>query len=517
MESVATARRDLRPAGDDVLTLHGLSKAFGATRALRGVDLTVRAGEVHGLVGHNGSGKSTLIKLLAGFHHADAGAEAWLGDERFDLGDSGDARHDRLRFVHQDLGLVLELSAVENLALHAVRAHERQRVSRAEEERFTRELLARFGVELDVHRPLSEASPVERTVVAIARALRAWDGGRGVLVLDEPTAVLPDEEVARLFQIVDDVRAQGTSVLYVSHRLDEIFRLCDRVTVLREGLVVTTQDVAGLTKDRLIAAILGEAGASLPPRSPVAASLPPLLEVRELAGRDLAGAALQIRPGEVVGLAGRPGSGRDELPYALAGALPYRLRGSFRTNGDAGWQSFEHDRHPEAILLPADRGSEGIVRELSVKENLTLSVLDALGRHGVLNRRRESALAADWLERLEVRAATPDDPITTLSGGNQQKVLVGRCLARDPSLLILCEPTAGVDVGTRQALYGLIAARAAEGLAVLVSSTDADDLLAMCSRVLVFDRGRVVGELSGAAITEGALVRAMEANEEEQR
>ena len=515
MEMVATVDPGSAPGGDDVLAVRELSKTFGGTRALRAVDLTVRAGEVHGLVGHNGSGKSTLIKLLAGFHHADDGAQAWLDDEPFDLADSGDARHDRLRFVHQDLGLVLELSAVENLALHAARAHGEQRVRRADEERFTRELLARFGVALDVHRPLGEASPVERTVVAIARALRAWEGGRGVLVLDEPTAVLPDEEVDRLFQIVADVGEQGTSVLYVSHRLDEIFRICDRVTVLREGRVVATADVAALTKDRLIASILGEEGDRQPARPSVAAARGlPLLEVRELSGRYLDGASLHVHRGEILGLAGRPGSGRDELPYALAGVLPHPVAGSFRMDGDADWRDFAHGEHPESVLLPADRGSEGVVREFSVMENLTLSVLERLGRRGALSRRHESRFAADWLRRLEVRASTPDAPITTLSGGNQQKVLVGRCLAQEPALLMLCEPTAGVDVGTRQALYELIARQAAEGLAVLVSSTDADDLLAMCSRVLVFDHGTVVRELIGSAITEHALLHAME--EEEQ-
>jgi ribose transport system ATP-binding protein len=501
---------------DDVLAVRSLSKTFGGTQALRDVDLTIRAGEVHGLVGHNGSGKSTLIKVLAGFHHADPGAEAFLDDEPFDLAAAADLHHDRLRFVHQDLGLVLELSAVENLALHARRGGDR-RVRRAEEERFTRELLGRFGVDLDVRRPLGEASPVERTVLAIARALRAWDGGRGVLVLDEPTAVLPGHEVDRLFQIVADVRAQGTSVLYVSHRLDEIFRICDRVTVLREGRVVATADVGTLTKSSLISLILGEERDAAPtrPAAPPQRGDAPLLEVRDLSARYLEGASLEIRRGEVVGLAGRPGSGRDELPYALAGALPYPVSGSFRTNGEDGWRSFADRDHPEAVLLPADRGSEGVVSEFSVKENLTLSVLRELGRRGILSRARETGFARSWLTRLEVRAETPDAPITTLSGGNQQKVLVGRCLAQEPTLLMLCEPTAGVDVGTRQALYELIAKQAAGGLTVLVSSTDADDLLALCSRIVVFQDGAPVRELSGDEISEHALVHAMEEDGEE--
>ena len=500
-----------------VLTVRSLSKTFGGIHALRRVDLTIGQGEVHGLVGHNGSGKSTLIKIMAGFHRADPGARAWLEGEPFELGDANDARQDRLRFVHQDLGLVLELSAIENLALHASRKGGRQRVSRADEERYTRDLLGRFGVDLDVHRPLGEASPVERTVVAIARALEGWDGGQGMLVLDEPTAVLPEAEVERLFEIVADVRRRGTSVLYVSHRLDEIFQICDGVTVLRDGNVVATEDVAALDKRALISLILGEEhGLADKHATGAAAEGAPVLEVRNLSGRYLDNASFHLHRGEVLGLAGRPGSGRDELPYALAGVSPHQVSGSFREDGDPGWRELDHSSRPDTVLLPADRGSEGVVREFSVRENLTLSILDRIASRGVLNRKRESAIAGAWFDRLEVRAPAADAPITTLSGGNQQKVLVGRCLAQEPRVLMLCEPTAGVDVGTRDALYELISRQAVEGLAVIVSSTDIDDLLAICPRILVFDRGRIVGELTGDEVNERDLVHAMEQVKEDQ-
>src|SRR5437763_5727561 len=243
---------------ETVLRIDGLSKTFGGTRALVGVDLDIRANEIHALAGQNGSGKSTLIKSLAGYHRPDPGAQAWFQDEQFPLGSLLDG-HDRLRFVHQDLGHVLELGVMDNLALRG--AYVRGRLGRirwAEQERATRELLARFGVEIDLYKPLAEATPVERVVVAIVAAVQGWEGGEGVLVLDEPTAVLPPHEVEQLFELIGEVRRGGASVLYVSHRLDEIFRLADRVTVLRGGQKIATEDVANLTPRGLATLMVGE-------------------------------------------------------------------------------------------------------------------------------------------------------------------------------------------------------------------------------------------------------------------
>ena len=250
--SVASARRP-------VLRLEKLSKTFGGTRALRDVALEIAPGEIHALVGQNGCGKSTLIKTLAGYHDADPGALAWLDGEPFDLSAVTDARHDRLRFVHQDLGLVTELSALDNLALS--RGYARTRlgsINWSAQEKTARALIGRFGVDIDVHRPLMYATPVERTIVAIAAALEGWEGGRGVLVLDEPTAVLPHTEVDKLLEIVREVRRSGTSVLYVSHRMNEIFDLADRVTVLRGGRLIGTRDVADLTPQTLATMMVGE-------------------------------------------------------------------------------------------------------------------------------------------------------------------------------------------------------------------------------------------------------------------
>ncbi|HEX6388826.1 MAG TPA: sugar ABC transporter ATP-binding protein [Solirubrobacteraceae bacterium] len=510
----ATASPDAPPSRvaitDAVLDIRGLSKTFTGTRALVDADITIRAGEVHALVGQNGSGKSTLIKALAGYHLPDPEPEALLDGEPFALGHEVP---DRLRFVHQDLGLVLELNAMDNLALRGGFARGRGgRVRWAEQASHTRAVLARFGVDLDIHRPLAEATPVERTVVAIAAALQGWQGGRGVLVLDEPTALLPHEEVERLFAMIREVQRSGTSVLYVSHRLDEIFEIADRVTVLRGGRVVTTTDVAELDQ-RALARLM--VGADVDPdyRAPVAtrSDEPVVLEVRDVHGRWLRGVDLDLHRGEIVGIAGLAGSGMSELPSALAGATNAAITGRLRRpHRDADWIAVSDAPSLDIPLVPADRGRDGVIAEFSVAENLSLSVLSRLGARGRLDLRSEARMVDDWTQRLGVVSAGTGAAISTLSGGNQQKVVVARCLARDPEVLVMCEPTAGVDINTRVAIYEMVAKLAAGGLTVVVSSTDAGDLLAMCNRIVVLRRGRVAAELDAEGLTEHALVGAME-------
>jgi ribose transport system ATP-binding protein len=501
------------PATHSVLQVRNLSKTFPGTKALDDVSLDVAPGEVHALMGQNGSGKSTLIKVLASYHAADPGAHAEMDGEAFEVGKSVP---DGLRFVHQDLGLILELSAQDNLALRGGFARGfGGRVLWRQQEAETRRVLAAFDVDLDIHRPLAAATPVERTVVAIAAALQGWDGG-GVLVLDEPTAVLPYDEVERLFEVVAEVRRRGTSVLYVSHRMDEIFSLADRVTVLRGGRRVGTYDVASLDPRSLATTMVGD---DVDPdfRATVVerTDQPVTLEARGIHGKWLRGLDLEARAGEILGIAGLAGAGALELPYVLAGKAGPLARGEIRLPGASpDWYDVQHAAELDIPLVPADRQTEAVIAEFTVGENISLSALRSLGGRGRLSAKDEATLVRSWSERLGVVSAGHSAPISTLSGGNQQKVILARCLALDPQVLVLCEPTAGVDIGTRVSIYRIIADLAATGLTVIVASSDEGDLLALCTRILVLRDGVVAEEMAADGLTKSVLIRAIEGAEQ---
>lgn len=352
-------------------------------------------------------------------------------------------------------------------------------------------------------------------MVAIAAALQGWEGRRGVLVLDEPTAVLPPGEVARLFDIVREIRDSGASVLYVSHRMDEIFALADRVTVIRGGRRIATRRVGELTPRSLAELMAGEETETEHRPRPVSDGAEAVLEVRGLSAGPLHGVDFTLARGERLGITGLVGSGHEVVPYAVCGAYGGPVRGQVRVpQRSPRWVDAKDAGRLGIPLVPADRAGEGVIGDFSVGENLTLPLLDRLrARAGRLHRRRESSLAEEWIRRVGVRTAGRGARITTLSGGNQQKVVVARCLAQQPPVLVLCEPTAGVDIATRLQLYDLIERQADDGTGVIVSSSDTEDLLALCTRVLVVRDGRIVREISGRDITEPALVHAMEGTE----
>ncbi|WP_196073060.1 sugar ABC transporter ATP-binding protein [Nakamurella alba] len=510
-------RHGAEPGAESVPRLHiaGMTKSFGSFTAVDSVGLDLRAGEIRALLGHNGSGKSTLIKCLSGFHRADNSVVRWNGEDvELEALRGSSASGSRLAFVHQTLGIVRELDAIDNLALHAgYRRRPGRRVDWRAQRRRTAEALEPFGFRFPLNRPLAEASPVERAIVAIAAVLTGWDATDGVLVLDEPTSVLPPHEVSVLLGVVTELRSRGASILYVSHRLGEVLEIADTATVLRNGRVVADVPVPGLTERDLVGMMLGRELAN--EEAVRAHHRPPgdeLLAVRDLRGRYLDGAELTVSTGEITAVAGLVDGGRVELATALGSpARSARLTGEIRAGGTTTWRPLRRHRPATVGYVPADRLTEGIVAEMSVTENLTLSLLQRFSRLGLLSRRAERAFAARRLAELDVRGADdPRIPIAALSGGNQQKVIIGRALAADPQLLVMLEPTAGVDLAAKFAIYQYLQREAEKGLAVLLSTTDAEDMTALCDRVLVVGGGAVVDEFGTQDITQERVLLAME-------
>jgi ribose transport system ATP-binding protein len=500
------------------LRVRGLSKTFPGVQAVRELDLDVAAGTVHALLGHNGCGKSTLIKALAGVHTPDPGSQAWIDGEELHFGHPEDAERKGLRFVHQELGLVPELGAVDNVGF--VVGFERDRFGRINwrrQAKVTADLLARFGFDMDPRRPLAEATPPERTAVAIVRAVAGWQKGRGVLILDEPTASLPAHEVDELFRLIRDIRETGTAVILVSHRLDEVMSIADHATVMREGKVVWDGSTAEMTTGafvNLIANSEGDEWLEEPPLRAHAAfaEAKVALEARDVVGRYLRGVNVRVRAGEVVGLAGLLGSGREELPYIIAGAHSVGVTGTFTIDGETETElSIERSRELGVALVPADRAREGIIGDFTTRENVSLAGLAQMAQGGfVVPPAGERSYARRWLAAVSADPNAAERQITTLSGGNQQKAVLARWLSVAPRVLLLSEPTAGVDVGARTVIYEELRRRADDGVAILMASSDVEDLLAVCDRVVVLRDGVVVKELERHEMTKPAIVGAME-------
>jgi ribose transport system ATP-binding protein len=491
------------------LTVRNISKTFATQTVLKNVDLSLGAGEVRGLIGQNGCGKSTLIKILAGYHTPDPGGEIQVAGEH--LGEGSPAASDAagLRFVHQDLGLVPTLDTVENLALGPGFRNRRAGLIRwARERRSATEALGALGHDIDVTRPVRELPMASRTAVAVARALSTQNGTARVLVLDEPTANLPATEVERLFEVVRRVAASGVAVVFVSHRLDEVVANCTTTTVLRDGALVATLAMDGAKESDLVELMVGQRVDAYD--RPVAGDRQPgasVIEIDHLSGRTIHDLSITVRAGEVVGIAGITGSGREEFAPAVFGGAD--RSGSVTVGG----QVVPRRRPDRAIaagvgLVPAERHANAIFPAAVVRENLSIVNLPRLTRRGLLRLKDESAEVRTWLAKLDVRPADPDRMIATLSGGNQQKVVIARWLRQHPLVLILDEPTQGVDVGAKADIHALVDEAAAGQAAVIVASTESEELARLCDRVLVLRAGHVAVELTGDQVTADRITAA---------
>jgi ribose transport system ATP-binding protein len=497
---------------EPLLTIEHLSKVFPGQVALDDVHLTVRAGSTHALVGQNGSGKSTLIKILAGYHEPTGEPTATMhrsdGDHTLQLGDGRAAEVAGIRFVHQDLGLVDSVSSVENLSLGGGYATRFGRINwKAETKRAAAELAELGFDDFDVRAPVGSLAPSQKTAVAVARALRGWQQGATLLVLDEPTASLPGADVQRLFEAIRRLKERGVAILYVSHHLEEVFEIADEVTVLRDGKNVATLPIGELDHERLIELMVGHIIERR--RSTLAIDHGDvLLHMDTISGGNVQSLDIRVHAGEVVGVAGITGSGREHVIPLVTGQIP-TTDGWVRIDAtDVAPYAPREAVRAGMAFVSADRARLGNFALLSVVANTTICDLSPNVKSGRLMHDGEAKEAGHWISKLGTKTASGASPIATLSGGNQQKVLFARGLRLSPTVIALDEPTRGIDVGAKEEIHSLIDQAAADGAAVLVASTDTEELVRVAQRVLILRGGVIAAELTGDQITVENIERA---------
>ncbi|MFL6076457.1 MAG: sugar ABC transporter ATP-binding protein [Mycobacteriales bacterium] len=487
-----------------VLALADVSRSFGSVRALDGVSLELRAGQAHALAGENGAGKSTVVRILAGVHRPDSG-QVLLDGEPVAFAGPGAARDAGVAVIYQEPTLFPDLSVAENIFMGRQPRGRLGRIDRRAVRDGTAALFDRLGVRLDPAAPARGLSLADQQMVEIAKALSLR---ARVLIMDEPTAALTPDEVARLFGVVGALRAEGAAVLFISHRLEEVFQLCQWVTTLRDGRLVASEAVDGLTADDLVRRMVGRDLSTLYPKE-AAERGEVALEVDRLTREGVfTDISFQVRRGEIVALAGLIGAGRSEVTRAVFGVDRWDAGGVRVAGVPLPPASPTAAMAAGLALVPEDRRAQGLVMDASIERNLGLTRLRALSRAGLMSRRRERAQAADWALRLRLKYRRLADPVTTLSGGNQQKVVLAKWLATEPAVLIVDEPTRGIDVGTKAEVHRLLSELAGRGIAVLMVSSDLPEVLGMADRVLVMREGRLVAEIPRAEATEESVLAA---------
>jgi rhamnose transport system ATP-binding protein len=480
-----------------VLELGGVSKSFGAVVALRNADLALRAGSIHAVVGENGAGKSTLVKIMAGLYQRDTGTFDMDG-KPVHFRSTAEAKAAGIAVIYQEPTLFPDLSVTENVFMGRQPVGRLGRIDKAAMRAEVVEVMSRLGVHIDPDRPTQGLSIADQQIIEIAKAISL---NARVLIMDEPTAALSGVEVERLFTVARSLRDEGRALMFISHRFDEVFSLCDTVTVMRDGSYISTSAIADTTEAEIVRLMVGRDVTELFPKQ-VAEIGRPLLEVSDLSMpgvfHDI---AFTVRSGEIVALAGLEGAGRSEVARAVFGVDPYET-GSVTVDGKRLQR-----RNPNAAmklgvaLVPEDRRRQGLVIDATVATNITDAIRPTLTKFGLVTTRRENAEARVWAGKLEVKTAALDSVAGTLSGGNQQKVVLAKWLAANPKVLIIDEPTRGIDVGTKSEVHRMMSELAGMGLAILMISSELPEVLGMADRVLVMHEGRITADIPRADAT----------------
>jgi rhamnose transport system ATP-binding protein len=490
-----------------LVALRGVSKTFAGIRVLKDVDFDVLPGEVHALLGENGAGKSTLIKIIAGVHSPDAGGTITVAGEEVRFRSPREARNAGIATVYQELLLFPELTVAENVYLGNAPRNRWGGLDWPAMRRRARQLLDSLDShDLDVDAKVGALSVANRQRVEIARALSQ---DARVLIMDEPTAALAEADVRRLIAVVKRLRERGVAIIYVSHRMPEIFELADRVTVLRDGAYVGTKAISEVDEGTLVSMMVGRLVDRLFPK--VEATLGAVvLELREVSfGRRVRNVSLALRAGEILGLAGLVGSGRTELALTIFGITPATSGEILLDGRPVRIDSPRRARDLGIAYVPEDRGQQGLVKPMTVGENVSMAVLDRVSSGFLIRFSEEARRAREAIRRLGVRARGPDQPVRQLSGGNQQKVVLAKWLETRPRVLIMDEPTRGIDVGAKAEIHALMGVLAQQGVAILMISSELPEVLGMSDRILVISGGEIAAELDRAAATPDAVGAAM--------
>jgi ABC-type sugar transport system ATPase subunit len=488
---------------EPLFELTDIAKSFPGVRALDGVSFDLRAGEVHALLGENGAGKSTLVKIICGVHRPDSGTIR-IGGEPVEIAGPTQAQALGISPVHQELHLEPYLSVAENIFLGRQPVGRFGLIDHRRMNRNAAALLKRLGVNLDPESMVESLSVAQRQIIAIARAVSIT---ARIVIFDEPTSSLTERETNLLFDMIGRLRSEGLGVIYISHRMEEIFRLCDRVTVLRDGRYVATKPVAETDMRDLIGMMIGRDIGDLFRKKPAPIG-GAVLEVRNIAKQGLLrDISFSVRRGEIVGVAGLVGAGRTELARAIFGDLSVDS-GEIRVDG----QLIPPGHSPRRAILagiglvPEDRKEQGLVPGLSVRQNISMPMLKALSRMNVVSTGRERHLAEAYVDKLAIKTPTIEQKATFLSGGNQQRVVIAKWLATQPKLLIVDEPTRGVDIGAKSEIHALLCALAGEGMAIMMISSDLPEVLAMSDRVLVMRKGRIAADIPAVEATQEIIM-----------
>ena len=491
---------------DSFIQFRGITKTFGGVKALSDVTVGIDRGECHGLMGENGAGKSTLGKVLAGIHRPDRG-DIFIDGKKYVFGSPADAMAAGVAMVHQELAFCPDLSVAENLSMGRYPRRAGFLLDRGEMARRANELLRQIGVTLDVNQSMRYLSTAQEQLVQIASAVGT---DPRILVFDEPTSSLSEPEAQHLFELIESLRVRGITMIYVSHRMPELFRLCDKISVLRDGQYVGTLGKAECTQDAVVRMMIGRSVAEFFPKHIAEQPGEIVLRVKNLSSpRKFRNVNFEIRAGEIVGFAGLVGAGRSEIAKAIFGLDP-DATGAVEIDGKTLKPgSVKNSMRAGVALVPEDRKRQGCVLGMACRSNISMSLLDRLRRFGVLDFAQEKVVATDYFGRLRVKAASLEAPVNSLSGGNQQKIVLAKWLARGGRLFIVDEPTRGVDIGAKTSIHELVDELAQQGLAVMLISSELPEVISLSTRIIVMRDGEMVGELTREEATQEAVLRLM--------